>query len=111
MPNGHGGYPWMGGPLLLLLAFLGLLFFPVDPHSAGGGAVSVLALGAAGLFGCRLAYHLHMRRADAYGGGYTAPDAYRRARIRYGVACFVYAVIAVYLAHEALEARGFQLPF
>ena len=38
MPNGHGGYPWMGGPILLLVVFLVVLFLPIDPESSLGGA-------------------------------------------------------------------------
>jgi len=111
MPNGHGGYPWMGGPILLAIGFLILLFLPLASDSAFARARPMLGLVVAGVFGCRLAYHLHMRRADAYGGGYTDPDAYRRARRRYALACVGYSAAAVYVAHRALEARGFELPF
>ncbi|MEX2179286.1 MAG: hypothetical protein WD801_11280 [Gemmatimonadaceae bacterium] len=111
MPNGHGGYPWMGGPILLALTFLVLLFLPLDAQSVAGRARPLVSLVVAGLFGCRLAYHLHMRRADAYGGGYTDPAAFRRAKRRYAAACVGYAVVSVYLAHLAAEARGLELPF
>jgi hypothetical protein len=111
MPNGHGGYPYMGSPLLLALAFAVLLFLPFDPASAHGRAIPLLLLVIAGFFGCKLAYHLHLRAADSYGGGYTEPAAYRGAKVRYRVACVVYSIVAVYLAHLAVEARGLDLPF
>jgi steroid 5-alpha reductase family enzyme len=106
MPNGHGGYPWMGGPALLLVAFLVVLFLPIDPASSHGQARELVGLVLAALFGCRMAYHLHMRTADAYGGGggYTDPAAFRRARLRYRVLCVVYAAVAIVLGHLALEA-------
>lgn len=100
----------MGGPVLLAIAFLVLLFLPVDPASAHGRAVPLLCLVIAGAFGCRVAYHLHMRRADDYGGAYTRPEVYRRTRLTYLGLCVVYAVVAVYLAHLAVEARGLTLP-
>lgn len=106
MPNGHGGYPFMGGPVLLLIAFLVVLFLPVDPGASHAGAIEILGLVVAAMFGCRLAYHLHMRKADGYGGAYTDPDKYRTARTRYWIACVVYGAIAVFLAHLAMEARG-----
>jgi len=111
MPNGHGGYPWMGGPILLGIVFLILLFLPLDPRSVLGGTRVILSLLVAGIFGCRLAYHVHMRSADAYEGAYTDPAAFRRARRRYLIACVVYSVTAVYVAHLILEARGLDLPF
>ena len=110
MPNGHGGYPWMGGPVLLAIAFAVLLFLPADPASVHGRAIPLLCLVIAAVFGCRLAYHLHMRKADDYGGAYTRPEVFRRARLTYLAACVVYAAVAVYLAHLAVEARGLTLP-
>lgn len=100
----------MGSPLLLATIFVVLVFLPVNPHSAAGRGLPLLALLVAGLFGCKLAYHMHMRAADNYGGAYTDPAAHRRARIHYLTACVAYSVVAVYLAHLALEARGFELP-
>ena len=111
MPNGHGGYSYMGGPLVLALAFALLLFLDLNPDSLAGRARPLLVLAVAGWFGCKLAYHLHFRRLDEYGGAYIDPDARRRGRTRYGVACVVYGAASVYLAHLALEARNLALPF
>ena len=101
----------MGGPILFALLFVIILFLPVDPQSALGRGLPLLGLLVAAVFGCKLSYHLHMRSADNYGGAYTDPEFYRRAKIRYAVMCVVYAIIAVYLAHLAIEARGLELPF
>lgn len=94
----------MGGPVLLLIAFGIVLFGPVP--DALEGAREILALTIAAFFGCKVAYHLHMRSADAYGGAYTNPQRLRRARARYLIACVVYAAVAVVLAHLVVEARA-----
>ena len=94
----------MGGPLLLLAAIVVLILLPTDVASSHGTAREIAVLVLAGVFGCRIAYHLHMRKADAYEGANTDPDTYRRARMRYWIACVAYSAIAIYLAHLAVEA-------
>lgn len=111
MPNGHGGYPYMGGPIALALLFALLLFLNLNPESLAGRARPILALVVAGWFGCKLAYHLHFRRLDEYEGAYIEPEARRRGRSRYRVACVMYAAVSVYLGHLAIEWRGQELPF
>ena len=106
MPNGHGGYPWMGGPFLLLVLFLAVLFLPIDPESSLSGAREIAGIVIGAFFGCGVAYHLHMRHADAYDGAYTNSDTRKRARTRYLVACVVYGAVGAWLAHWAIEARG-----
>lgn len=103
MPNGHGGYPWMGSPLLLAVALLILVLLPFDPDSGHGRARPMLAAVIGVVFGCRVAYHLHRRSTDAYGGAYTDPDNVRRARIVYAGACVLYGALGGYLAHLLAE--------
>lgn len=101
----------MGGPLFLAVVFGILIALPVEPATLAGRTVALLCLVIAAVFGCRVAYHLHMRRADAYGGAYTRPEVVGAARRRYLVMCVIYSVAAVYLAHLAVEAKGLSLPF
>ena len=106
MPNGHGGYPWMGGPILLLIVFLVVLYLPIDPESSLSGVREIAGIVIGALFGCRVAYHVHMRHADAYEGAYTNSEVRGRARTRYVIACIAYGAIGAWLAHWAIEARG-----
>lgn len=93
----------MGGPVLLLVAYLVLLLLPMDPASSHAAAQELLAITVATLLGCRIAYHLHMRSADAYGGAYTDPAAYRKSRRRTWVMCVIYGVATGYLGHVGFE--------
>lgn len=73
MPNGHGGIPRMGTPLLF--AVLAALAVALQQPA--------LAAALAAIAGWRLAYHLHFWAADEYGGAYTSAEKYRRAQLRY----------------------------
>ena len=88
MPNGHGGAPFLGAPVILLLVFGVTALVPAF-ELLGWGRLAFAALA-----GWRLAYHLHMRRADEYDGAYTNPETYRRARLRYWLLAPVYAALA-----------------
>jgi hypothetical protein len=100
MPNGHGGSPFLGAPILLAALFGVLAAF------ANGWAVAGLCLLVAGLAGWRLAYHLHLRDADEYDGAYTSPDVYQRAVRRYRIAAPVYAFLAAAAGFAILWWRG-----
>lgn len=93
----------MGGPLLLAVALFVLLLIPLDPGSSHAAARPLLAAAIGVLLGCRLAYHLHMRALDAYGGAYTDPEKFRRARRRCMIMCVVYGKAGGYLAHLLAE--------
>lgn len=60
----------------------------------------------AALVGWRLAYHLHMRDADEYGGAYTAPDVYQRAARRYRILAMIYTILATAVGFCILWWRG-----
>jgi hypothetical protein len=98
VPNGHGGAPFLGAPVILLLMFAVVAFVPAfEPLGWGRLAFPALA-------GWRLAYHLHMRSADEYDGAYTDPEAYRRARRRYWLFTPLYAVAATAIGIGVLLA-------
>lgn len=100
MPNGHGGVPFLGAPVVLaiLAAAFGLM---------GAGWISDGACVAfAALAGWRLAYHLHLRAADEYSGAYTAADAYLRALLKYRIAAVIYAGLSAGAAFGLLWWRG-----
>jgi hypothetical protein len=101
MPNGHGGAPFLASPILLAIVFAALVAL-----SPGGWAWSALSLIVAAAAGWRLAYHLHLREADEYGGAYTSADAYQRALRRYRIAAAVYGVLAVAAGFAVLRWRG-----
>ena len=104
MPNGHGGIPFLGAPILCAIMFAVFAFVPAA-RQLGWVGVGI-CLGFAALGGWRLAYHLHLRDADEYGGAYTSPDAYRRAAVRYWVLTPVYVVAAVSAGYGVLWWRG-----
>ena len=104
MPNGHGGVPFLGAPVLLAVLFAVAVFLPL--REALGWTWVAVCLALAALAGWRLAYHLHMRDADEYDGAYTPNDAYRRAARRYQLAAVTYAIAAAALGFGVLWWRG-----
>ena len=95
MPNGHGGVPFLGAPIVLSIMFT---VFAVLPYKERFGWVWVaVCLLLAALVGWRLAYHLHMWNADEYGGAYSPPEVYRRVTRRYRLLAVVYACLTTTL--------------
>jgi hypothetical protein len=68
MPNGHGGVPYFGGPVVLAMMFAFLMWLPF----AEGGWLAWTRFGVcmilAAAIGWRVAYYIHMYGADEYGG-------------------------------------------
>jgi hypothetical protein len=106
MPNGHGGVPFLGSPILLAIMFAVLAWLPVEQHSWFGWPRVGICLFLAALIGWRLAYHLHMWDADDYGGGYTPPEIYRRAARRYRVLAVLYTAVSLSVGFGILWWRG-----
>jgi len=104
MPNGHGGVPFLGAPIFFAVMFAVFASLPFEAPL--GWAWVALCLMLAALVGWRLAYHLHMRDADEYGGAYTAPDVYRRAARRYRILATVYTMLATAVGFCILWWRG-----
>jgi hypothetical protein len=104
MPNGHGGVPFLGGPIVLAILFTCFVSLPLKARL--GWAWVAICLIFAALVGWRLAYDLHMRDADAYGGAYTRPEIYRRAARRYWALAPIYAILATTLGFCILWWRG-----
>jgi hypothetical protein len=105
MPNGHGGTPFLGAPLLIAVMFATFAGLPQQARLQLGNAWIAICLVLAALFGWRLAYHLHMRDSDEYGGAYTPTDEYRRASRRYRVKALIYIVLALTVASGILWWR------
>ncbi len=99
MPNGHGGAPFLGAPILFAILFAVSAALPLRDRL--GWVWAGVCLLFAALAGWRLAYHLHMRAADEYGGAYTSPDAYRQAARRYALYAVLYTI--------ATTAAGFGI--
>jgi hypothetical protein len=106
MPNGHGGTPFLGAPLLFAVMFTVVAWLPPTARQQLGNGWIAICLLLAALFGWRLAYHLHMWHADEYDGAYTPTDVYRRAFRRYLVLALVYIVLAVTVGFGILWWRG-----
>lgn len=106
MPNGHGGYPFLGGPILLAVLFTVTAFLPLEARGWLGGLRVAICLLLAALVGWRLAYHLHLRHSDGYGGAYTSPAVYRRAVLRYWILALLYAAIMTGAGYAVLRWRG-----
>jgi hypothetical protein len=104
MPNGHGGAPFLGAPVLCVILFAVLAALPIKDRL--GGVWIGLCLGVAAYGGQRLAYHLHMRSAAEYDGAYTEPAAYQRARRRYVIASVIYTIVAAAAGFAVLWWRG-----
>ena len=108
MPNGHGGVPFLALPIMLIVIFVTVVALPVGPRF-GWAWVGVCLLLAA-LIGWRLAYDLHMRDADEYGGAYTPADVYRRAVLRYRSLVVIYVAVTAGLGFWILWWRGLPQP-
>lgn len=106
MPNGHGGIPHYGSPILLALMFFAAAFWPVAPEPALQWTRLGVCVALAALAGWRLAYHLHMWKADEYGGSYLAPEEYRRDARRYAVFAAAYAALGAGAGFAFLWWRG-----
>ena len=104
MPNGHGGVPFLGAPIVFAFLFAVMASLP-NPQRFGWAWVAICLFFAA-MAGWRLAYHLHMRDADEYDGAYTAADAYLRATRRYRVAAVTYAILSTAAGFGILWWRG-----
>jgi hypothetical protein len=106
MPNGHGGMPAFGTPVLLAVLFA-VVVRASPPHPGSPSWVSVtICLVIAALFGWKMAYHVHMRAADAYGGGYTPPEDHARSLRRYRMMSVVYVLGSLALGAALLRWRG-----
>ncbi len=106
MPNGHGGVPFLGAPIVFAVMFAAFAWLPFEVQGWLGWAQVAICLLLAALFGWRLAYNLHMWDADEYGGGYTPPDVYRRAARRYWVLAVVYTILTTSAGFGILWWRG-----
>jgi hypothetical protein len=104
MPNGHGGIPFLGAPVLFAVLFAVFASLPLRDRLGWTWVAICLALAA--MAGWRLAYHLHMRAADEYGGAYTSPDAYKRAAQRYWIAAVIYTALTTAGGFAILWWRG-----
>lgn len=104
MPNGHGGAPFLGAPILFAVLFAVLAALPTRDRL--GWAWVAVCLVFAAIAGWRLAYHLHMRDADEYGGAYTSPDVYKQAARRYWICAVLYTILATAAGFGILWWRG-----
>jgi hypothetical protein len=104
MPNGHGGIPFLGAPVLFAVLFA--IFAALPLRDRLGWTWVAICLAFAALAGWRLAYHLHMRAADEYDGAYTSADAFLRAARRYRIAAVIYTSLSTAAAFGILWWRG-----
>ena len=96
MPNGHGGVPRFGSPVILLL----LLGWDLARRPTFGFAWAwMLPYALAALLGWRLAWHIHMWDATEYGGAMTSTDKMSAAERRYLLGTLLYAPAAVGLVY------------
>jgi hypothetical protein len=93
MPNGHGGIPRYGSPIILLIVFI-VLFVLKEHVPLYNYLKYILAL----LLAWRLAWHVAMYPAMEYGGHYTSEEDLRSAKRKYGIALIVCVVVLVGVA-------------
>ena len=80
MPNGHGGIPFLGAPVLLGILTALLVWW----YRATGSVIpQVLIYISTALFGWRLAFHITMWDVMEYGGGYTSEEDMTKAKRRF----------------------------
>jgi hypothetical protein len=78
---------------------------PLPPDFFGALRVAVgLLMGL--LIGWRMAYDVHFWEADEYGGAYTPPERFRRARRTYLALLPLYLVAGFATAFSVLRLRG-----
>ncbi|MBI1746880.1 MAG: hypothetical protein HYR55_09875 [Acidobacteria bacterium] len=94
MPNGHGGIPRFGSPILLLLALLGYMALSRSVDSLWASAPGYL-IGA--LFGWRLSWHIHLYDAMEYEGAYTSEEVKKRTKRRYRMGWLLYTTLTCLL--------------
>jgi hypothetical protein len=106
MPNGHGGVPYLSGPIVFAIIFVTFVWLPFGHGGWLAWTRVVVCLLFAAAVGWRLAYYIHRYMADDYGGAYTPPDVYRRASRRYRIAAPIYAILTATAGFGILWWRG-----
>jgi hypothetical protein len=106
MPNGHGGFPYLGGPILFALLFTFFVWLPLPNHVAIIWGRLCVCLILAAMFGWRVAYYIHMYHADEYDGAYTPPEIRQRAIRQYRRAIPLYVFVAIVIGLGTLWWRG-----
>lgn len=106
MPNGHGGIPYFGAPVLFAIMFSIVAWIPLRNDGGCAWTRVGICIVLAAAIGWRLAYYFHMYDADDYGGDYTPPDVYQRASRRYWIAVPSYATLTAAAGFGILWWRG-----
>lgn len=88
MPNGHGGIPKYGSPILLVV-LLGGWILVVDKENPWYMFRFVLAA----VLGWRLAWHIFMYDLMEYGGHYQDKNIINKARTKYSVAAIIFIIL------------------
>ena len=96
MPNGHGGIPRFGSPILLSIGVIVLLWLRISGEAQWTTHVAYVATG---LLAWRLAWHLHLYGALEYGGANTPPEQLRAAKQRYRLTALVLIPLALLSVH------------
>lgn len=91
MPNGHGGVPRFGAPILLW--GLGSVLY-LSEWLANTAYYRPVLLGLAAGFAWKLAEHTHYWHVLQYGGSRVTPEEATQARVKMVVGSLVYAMIA-----------------
>lgn len=97
MPNGHGGIPRFGSPVLLLVALLALLWLRVSREATWTTPVAYVAVA---LLAWRLAWHVHLYDVMEYEGAYTPPEKLQAARRRHRLTTLVLVPLALLAVHQ-----------
>lgn len=106
MPNGHGGAPFLGAPILFAILFVVVAWAPPDTGFLPDWFRASQCASFAAVVGWRLAYHLHLRHADEYGGLYTEPEVYKLALRRYWLYSVLYAAVTTSVGLGIVWCRG-----
>jgi len=96
MPNGHGGIPRFGSPVLI---FLVTFLFVWWARSTASVLPQVLSVIGAGIFGWRLAFHMTMWGALEYDGRYSFKQQIKNSKRNYFIARLLLMPLAILLAY------------
>lgn len=95
MPNGHGGIPKYGSPVLLSIILALLVWLRITRQTLW----PLLAAYPTVIFlGWRLAWHIHMYDAAEYGGAYTPKEEMDSAGRKYRIGTLVYVSLGLLIA-------------
>lgn len=94
MPNGHGGIPKYGSPILLLIGYVILAWhYLAKDHTWAIYVAYLVSI----LFGWRLSYHMHMYDAMEYGGAFSSEEKLKVSTVKYKKYSIIFIMMGIFI--------------